>query len=71
MTSASGDRSFSKTKLVKTYLRNSNEELTNNALLSIERVITDSIDLKRFVDEFDYIDITHDNDIDESNCSYL
>lgn len=60
VTSASCERSFSKMKLVKTYLRNSmsNERLTNIALLSIERVTTDSIDLERFVDEFDY---RHDN----------
>lgn len=55
VTSASCERSFSKMKIVKTYLRNSmsNERLTNLALLSIESNRAEQIDLEDFVDEFD------------------
>jgi len=60
VTSASGERSFSKMNLVKTLLRNSmtSERLSNIDLLSIERVRAEQIDLYDFVDEFD---IRHDN----------
>ena len=55
ITSASCERSFSKMKLIKTYLRNSmsNGRLSNIALLSIESVRAESINLDAFVDEFD------------------
>ena len=55
VTSASCERSFSKMKVVKTFLRNSmsNERLSNIALLSIERARAEDIDLDSFVDEFD------------------
>ena len=54
ITSASCERSFSKMKLIKTYLRNSmsNGRLSNIALLSIESVRAESINLDAFVDEF-------------------
>lgn len=55
VTSASCERSFSKMKLVKTFLRNSmaNDRLSNIALLSIESARAEGIDLESFVDEFD------------------
>ena len=54
VTSASCERTFSKMKLIKTYLRNSmaNDRLTNLAILSLEDR-TESIDLELFTDEFD------------------
>ena len=60
VTTASCERSFSKMKLVKTYLRNSmcHERLSHLALLSMESTRTESIDLEQFVDEFDS---RHDN----------
>ena len=60
VTTASCERSFSKMKLVKTYLRNSmcHERLSHLALLSIESTRAESIDLEQFVDEFDS---RHDN----------
>ena len=60
VTSASCERSFSKMKLIKTYLRNSmtNDRLTNLAILSIEESRTENIDSELFVDEFD---VNHDN----------
>ena len=55
VTSASCERSFSKMKLVKTFLRNSmtSDRLSNIALLSIESKRAESIDMDSFVDEFD------------------
>ena len=55
VTSASCERSFSKMKIVKTFLRNSvtSERLSNIPLLSIESRCAESIDLDSFVDEFD------------------
>lgn len=55
VTSASCERSFSKMKLVKTYLRNSmtTERLNNIALLSIERTLAEGVDWDCFIDEFD------------------
>ena len=60
VTSASCERSFSKMKIVKTFLRNSmtSERLSNIAILSIESKRAESIDLDNFVDEFDS---RHDN----------
>ena len=60
VTTASCERSFSKMKLVKTYLRNSmcHERLSHLALLSIDSTRAESIDLEQFVDEFDS---RHDN----------
>lgn len=60
VTSASCERSFSKMKLIKTFLRNSmnNDRLSNIALLSIESARAESINLEDFVDEFDS---RHDN----------
>lgn len=60
VTSASCERSFSKMKLVKTFLRNSmtSARLSNIALLSIESARAEGIDLDCFVDEFDS---RHDN----------
>ena len=55
VTSPSCERSFSKIKLVKTFLRNSmtSDRLSNIALLSIESKRAESIDMDSFVDEFD------------------
>ena len=55
VTSASCERSFSKMKLVKTFLRNSmtSDRLSNIALLSIESKRAENIDMDSFVDEFD------------------
>ena len=60
VTSASCERSFSKMKIVKTFLRNSmtSERLSNIALLSIASKRAESIDFDSFVDEFDS---RHDN----------
>ena len=60
VTTASCERSFSKMKLVKTYLRKSmcHERLSHLALLSIESTRAESIDLEQFVDKFDS---RHDN----------
>jgi len=54
VTTASCERSFSKMKLVKTYLRNSmcHERLSHLALLSIVSTRAESVDLEQFVDEF-------------------
>ena len=55
VTSASCERSFSKMKLVKTFLRNSmnDDRLSDIALLSIESSRAEKVDLENFVDEFD------------------
>ena len=60
VTSASFERSFSKMKLMKTFLKNymSNDRLSNIALLSIESARPESINLENFVDKFDS---GHDN----------
>jgi hypothetical protein len=60
VTSASCERSFSKMKLIKTYLRNSmsSVRLSNLALLAIENSRAETLDLECFVDEFDS---RHDN----------
>ena len=54
VTVASGERSFSKLKLIKNYLRSSmsQERLTSLALLSIEKDICESLDLSKVIDEF-------------------
>ena len=60
VSNASCERSFSKMKLIKIFLRNSisNDRLSNIALLSIETTQGESINLEDFVDEFDS---RHDN----------
>ena len=60
VTTASCERSFSKMKLVKTFLRNSmcHDRLSQLALLSIESNRAEALDLEQFVDEFDS---RHDN----------
>ncbi|CAI6364414.1 unnamed protein product [Macrosiphum euphorbiae] len=54
VTVASGERSFSKLKLTKTYLRStmSQNRLTNSAILSIEHEITKSIDFEDVIEDF-------------------
>ena len=54
VTVASSERSFSKLKLIKTYLRSTmtQERLTNLALLSIENDITKTIDYNEVIDQF-------------------
>ena len=51
---ASGERTFSKLKLIKNYLRSSmsQERLTNLALLSIEKDICENLDLSKIMNEF-------------------
>jgi len=54
VTVASGERSFSKLKLTKTYLRStmSQNRLTNSAILSIEHEITKGIDFDDAIEDF-------------------
>ena len=54
VTVASGERSFSKLKLIKTYLRStiSQERLNNLAMLSIENYIAKTIDLENILRDF-------------------
>ncbi|XP_044133368.1 zinc finger MYM-type protein 1-like [Bufo gargarizans] len=51
---ASGERSFSKLKLIKTYLRSSmsDERLTSLSVLSIENDVFKTLDLNSTIDEF-------------------
>lgn len=51
---ASGERSFSKSKLIKNYLRStmSGERLTDLALISIENDIMDTLDFKNLIKNF-------------------
>lgn len=51
---ASAERSFSKLKLIKTYLRStmSQERLNGLAILSIESEILEKLDLEDFIDDF-------------------
>ena len=51
---ASCERSFSKVKLIKTYLRSTmgQNRLTNLAILSIEREQTESLDFDEVIDQF-------------------
>lgn len=54
VTVASGERSFSKLKLIKTYLRSTmrQERLTNLAILSIEREVAKTLDYATLIDDF-------------------
>ena len=54
VTVASAERSFSKLKLLKNYLRStmSQERLNGLAMCTIERAILDSIDLNTVLDDF-------------------
>lgn len=54
VTVASGERSFSKLKLTKTYLRSTmlQKRLTNSAILSIENEITKNIDFEDVIEDF-------------------
>lgn len=54
VTSASCERSFSKLKLIKNYLRSSmsQERLSHAALISIERTITESISFTTYLSDF-------------------
>ncbi|XP_025205083.1 uncharacterized protein LOC112601595 [Melanaphis sacchari] len=54
VTVASEERSFSKLKLIKTYLRStmSQERLTNSAIFSIENEITKNIDFEDVIEDF-------------------
>lgn len=51
---ATYEKSFSKMKLIKNYMRStmSNCRLTKLAILSIERVVTDSIDFDSVISDF-------------------
>jgi len=51
---ASGERSFSRLKLIKTYLRStmSQERLSGLAILSIEKDVTEKIDYKNLIKSF-------------------
>ena len=54
VTVASGERSFSKLKLIKTYLRTTmtQERLSSLAVLSIEQEIRKSLDMKDVIARF-------------------
>jgi hypothetical protein len=54
VTVATGERSFSKLKLIKTYLRStmSQERLTNSAILSTENKTTQKIDFEDDIEDF-------------------
>jgi len=54
VTVASAERSFSKLKLIKTYLRNSmtQDRLSSLALLSIENELVSKVDFQELIDEF-------------------
>ena len=54
VTVASGERSFSKLKLIKTYLRSTmnQERLTNLAILSIERDVARTMDYSSLLEIF-------------------
>lgn len=54
VTVASGERSFSKLKLIKTYLRSSlaQEKLSNMAILSIEKFLVNQINFEKVIDDF-------------------
>jgi len=54
VTSASAERSFSKLKLIKNYLRNtiSQDRLNNIAVSNIERLNTSRIDVDYIIDHF-------------------
>ena len=51
---ASGERSFSKLKIIKNYLRSSmtDERLTSLSILSIERDVSESVDFSGVISEF-------------------
>lgn len=54
VTVASGERSFSKLKLIKTYLRSamSQERLNGLAILSIENEVASQLDYSKLIDDF-------------------
>ena len=54
VTVASGERSFSKLKLIKSYLRStmSQERLNGLAMLSIEKDMVDKLDYTSLIDAF-------------------
>lgn len=54
VTSSSAKRSFSKLKLIKNYLRNSigQDNLSSIALLNIERLETNTIDIENIINNF-------------------
>uniref|UniRef100_A0A1Y1MZW7 TTF-type domain-containing protein n=1 Tax=Photinus pyralis TaxID=7054 RepID=A0A1Y1MZW7_PHOPY len=54
VTSASCERTFSKLKLLKNYLRStmSQQRLSNTAILSIERIIAESISFDKYISDF-------------------
>lgn len=56
VTVASNERSFSKMKIIKSYLRSSmgQERLNNLAIISIEHSIVESISFEKIIDEFAY-----------------
>ena len=54
VTIASAERSFSKLKLIKTYLRNTigQERLTNLSIISIENKLAEQINFDEIIDKF-------------------
>jgi len=54
VTVATGERSFSKLKIIKNYLRSTmkQERLTNLSIISIEREISKNLDITDIVNEF-------------------
>jgi len=52
VTIATCEKSFSKLKLIKNYLRSSQERLSNLAILSIEQEIASKMDYTSIIEEF-------------------
>ena len=52
MTTATAERSFSKLKLIKTYLRMSQHRLSSLATILIEKTIACQFDLDKVIDRF-------------------
>lgn len=54
VTSSSAERSFSKLKIIKNYLRNriSQERLCGLSMISIEKAISDTINYDKIIDDF-------------------
>lgn len=54
VTSASAEISFSKSKLIKNYLRNSTgqDRLSNIAILNIERLQAENINVDKIIEDF-------------------
>ena len=70
---AQGERSFSKLKLFKTYLRSllGQEKLDGLAIISIEREIVENIDLNEAIEEFAKKKIAESPDLSLTICNSI